>query len=633
VKTDKQGNSIKKFHLGALAGKPCPQVVWLVFLIFLPIVFSPVGLFAQSIAPNNALSNTQNSPDDDLYADTPVWRQAMGGASIGHPVAQVESVVIATDGGNLKSYSSQGKPLWDYYGRGRLTPYVSRSREGTSYIGRTNGLLVAVNRSGRFLWQINLKTPLVSRVLTGWDGRLFVFTDGKITCMTAAGYTLWSRTLEKKNALAPILDIAGGIILVQEDGEVLRFDPFGNAFSYSPVRLPGTAPTAPPVAAASLLIEGWGHSILLCYEDRHMELLYVALGYCESLRGKLDLPQAPVAAAGMNSAGLKAGGKKDEAAVLLSDGRLAILSLEKKEILITEPSHISAGEFSSKAAAPGPEDIDLFFDERGVFVLTKTGGSGFAADGRQLWLVRLKNAASIPSYGDDGILYSGGTDWILYAYRLEDRVRAKQRLLYGEAPDGNYSPGNPGPSSWADYHFRYEEKELEARFTEIRKAVKDGDVGASETEYIAWLEETAGSSMANPRAGNHPPVQVRYRTEAARILAFIGSRETIPFLAELFSKDPEVLVKAAAAEAIGKIGVDPEGLALKAFETALFPPSPFLGDETVLASIAGATGALCRFSGPPLSDAGVRLLTFLSGQDKPSRVRSRAEQELRSLKN
>ena len=600
-----------------------PKLLILLFFLLL----SPLGLSAQggeegAVESGGVDGAGESTPGpgslqgEEAFTDIPLWRQALGGAVIGRPAAQVESVVMATDGGNLKSYSSQGTPLWDFYARGRLTPYVSRSREGTSYICRTNGLLMAVNRAGRELWSINLKAPLVSPVLIGWDGRLFVFTEKKITCMTAAGYTLWSRTLEKKLALAPIRDTAGGIILVQEDGELISFDPFGNAYSYSA--------EAVPVAAASMEIEGWGPTVLLLHEDRGMELVYTSLKYGETYRGKLALPSAPLAAIG----------RKDQAAVFLKDGRVALVSPGEKKVLWTAATgHIGAGELAdlSRSGRPGPGELELLFDERGVYVLTKTGATGFAPDGRRLWFIRLRGSAAIPSFGDDGIVYSGGVDWILYAYRLEDRVRAKQRLLYGEAPEGSYGTGNPGPSSQADYYYRFDETEMEARLAEIRRAVRDGSVGDNEKEYTAWLMETAGSLSANPRTGNHPPVQARFRVEAARLLAYIGSRETIPFLADLFNRDPEVLVKAAAAEAIGKIGVDPEGIALKAFEDAVYPPSPTLSDETALSAVVGATGALCRFSGPPLSYAGIHLLTILSGADKPPMVRSRAQREIKSL--
>jgi len=560
------------------------------------------------------------------YDDIPIWRNALGGAVIGHPVAQVESVIAATDGGNLRSYSSQGKLLWDFYSRGRLTPHISRSREGTSYICRSNGLLIAINRSGRELWQLDLKSPIVYPVISGWDGRLFVFTEKKITCMTAAGYTLWSKTLDAKMASGPILDSRGGIITILESGELLKIDPFGRTFSFQTQKNAAANQAASlPVVIASLEIPEQGHAILLLYQNRLMELFHSS-GIGETL--KLQLPSAPLAAMA----------RKNEAAVLLKDGRIALISIgnaEKLSISWTEASHTNSNELS------GPDACDLLFDERGIYVLTKSGATGFTSDGRKLWTIKIKGAAAIPSFGDDGVLYSGGADWILYAYRLEDRVRAKQRLLYGEMPEGSYGTGNP-PSSWIHYYPGLYEEEMEERLAEIRQAIKTGSVGERETEYTSWLMEIAGSISANiamARLTNRelseserPPAPVIYRIEAAKLLAFIGSRETIPFLSSVFIRDNEVLVKAAAAEAIGKIGVDPDGLAIRAFENAILPPLRIM-DETVLSSLATATGALCRFSGPPLSDAGVRILTVLSVYDRMPIARNQARRELASLRN
>lgn len=237
-------------------------------------------------------------------------------------------------------------------------------------------------------------------------------------------------------------------------------------------------------------------------------------------------------------------------------------------------------------------------------------------------MMQLRGAAAIPAFGDDGILFSGGVDWVLYAYRLEDRVRAKQRLLYGEAIEGDYGTGRPGPSSWAGYYYRFYEAELQERFSEIRRAISSGAVGTNEKEYAAYLMEVASS----------PQAYAQYRSEAARLLAYIGSRETIPFLANIFSRDKDFTVKTAAAASIGKIGVDPEGLALRAFERAIFPPARLL-DEDVLTAVVSAIGALCRFSGPPLSEAGVRLLTIFSGYDAFPLVRNQAQKEIRSLGN
>ena len=546
-----------------------------------------------------------------LYAqdisNAPLWRQALGGVIIGRPIAQVESVVAITDGSRLLSFSSQGTPLWDYSARGRLTPHLSRSREGTSYICRTNGILIAINRAGRELWQYRLRTPIIYPVLIGWDSRLFVFTETQIICMTASGNVLWSKTLEKSIALAPFLDTTGGFIIVMDDGEVQSIDPFGNLVSY---QLLGGVSSAVPSAITSLYIEGWGPSILLLHSDRQLELIYPELGYGETFRGRLDLPSLPLAAVG----------RGDKAAVLLQDGRLALICFERRDILWLADIGISI---------PASVEIDISYDERGIYVLTREGASAFTADGRRLWIIRLTGTAALPVFGDDGILYSSGNDWILHAYQLEDQVRAGLRLLYGEEAEGNYGLSNPGPSSWANFPLRFEERELQARFSEIQQAIRNGYVGNREREYIAWLMETSGSFAAILHTGGRSPVQVQQRADATRLFAYIGSRETIPFLANLFINDPEAPVKAAAAYAIGKIGVDPEGIALRAFQSVISPMA--ISNETVLTSVAAAVGALCRFSGPPLSEAGIRLLTALSSADRPPATRRQAQQEMRSL--
>jgi hypothetical protein len=559
---------------------------------------------------------------DDEYSDIHIWRRALGGSVIGNPVAQVESVVAATDGGSLKSFSSQGTPLWDYYARGRLAPFVSRSREGTSYICRTNGLFIAINRSGRELWQLSLGSPLVFPVLIGWDGRLFIFTNKKITCVTAAGYKLWSRTLSTNITITPFMDSDGGVILALENTEIQRIDAFGNIISYSVLKEQEEkaalqAQRQVPAAATSLKIERYGLAILLLYEDKSMEMIIPALG--QLLKAQLDLPSDPFAAIGKDS----------EAAVLLKDGRVALIAPEYPppaesidgipggmKILWIQTSHINASELTSA------NSTNLIFDERGVFVLSNGGATGFTGNGIRLWMMRLSGAAAIPAFGDDGILFSGGVDWVLYAYNLEDSVKVKQHLLYGEASEGDYGTGNPGPSSWADFYFRFNEAELLERFSEIQLAIRLGTVGANEKEYAAYLMETASSREAN----------IQYRTEAIRLLAYIGSRETIPFLANLFTRDSDYSVKAIAAASIGKIGVDPEGLALRAFENAILPPARLLNEEALLA-VTSAIGALCRFSGPPLSETGIRLLTILSGYDAFPIVRNQAQREIRSLGN
>jgi outer membrane protein assembly factor BamB len=519
----------------------------------------------------------------DAYA--PVWRQATGGIILGPPMAQAESVVAVCDGGTLRCYGQDGNALWTYHARGRLAPHVTRSREGTSYICKSEGTLIAVNRAGRELWRLFLGSPLSGPVVSGWDGRIFVPYGENLACYTAAGYRLWRRVLDHPIAIAPMADLQGGLVMVLDNGELLSVDPFGTVSSRRLSAVPACIGPA----------EG---GVIAFHKNGTLEW---AGGPGRTLP---SLPGSPRAALC----------RGDKAAVTLNSGKTLLLSLSEGRTLWTGDTHLG-----------GEEDTAMLYDDRGIYVLSKSGATGFTEDGRRLWVLRLRGAAAIPAFTGEGYLYSGGDDWILYAYRLEDRGPPEKRSLYGPRPLGNYGTGNPPPSPWADYPLRFGEDDLQARLGEIAGAVEGGEIGDREKAFTAYLMETGGKTQ--DAQGTGP--QVRERKRALELLGYMGSRETIPFLADLFYREPEPLIRAAAAETIGRIGVDPEGTAMRIFAEALYPLEQ---DVRVQVSLTRAVGALCRFSGPPLSDTGVRLLVMLSAGERPPMVRQEARRELRSLR-
>jgi outer membrane protein assembly factor BamB len=571
---------------------------------FLPLIL-PALLLLCSQAGEPAVKGETGTP--------PRWKSALGGAVIGFPSVQAETIAVVCDGGNLKTYSRQGTFLWDYFARAKLTPHITRSREGTSYICTVNGIFIAVNRAGRELWRLDLGAPLAFPPLVGWDGRIFIPGEGRISCYTASGYPLWGRDLGSPLALAPQGDKQGGLLMVLENGEILRVGPFGELRSRQLDRIP-----------ALVLPQGLGNAdeegdrILVFYQDGEAE----QIRWGEAGR---DAP-GPRRLAALPAPPLAAAGKDGLAALTLRDGRVLLISGTDGSLLWTGESHIAVQGKGGAAA-------EMIFDERGIYVLSRSGASGFTRDGRRLWLLHLEGVAAIPAFGDDGLLFAGGEDWILYGYQVEERTKPGKRTLYGPAPEGSYGMGNPPPSPWADYLLSLDEGAVEAQLDRIEEALRRGRIGEEEGAFTASLMEISGVLQRRPWISPvRPPIHLRQRSRAARLLGYIGSRETIPFLAELFRRDPESLVKAAAAEAIGRIGVDPEGAALRAFSAVLHAGGPAAQDERVLTAIAAAAGALCRFSGPPLSEAGLRILNALAENDYTAAVQDQARQEIRRLR-
>jgi outer membrane protein assembly factor BamB len=559
---------------------------------------------------------TVNRERGQVNAD-PLWRQALGGAVTGLPTVQAQSAVVVLDGGNIKAYSTAGTPLWNYSARGRLSPFVTRSREGTSYISRTNGTFIAVNRAGRELWRLSLDAPLSGPVICGWDGRLFVPAGKKLLCYTASGNMLWSKQFENPIGIGPVPDQDGGLILALESSaEVLCVDPFGGETAWKL--------SAPPrLLVPTGVARNGSRRIMALHADGSVEIS----GGFEEWYVPAEAGKTPPAFSRLPAPPLSAASRGNNAAITLDDGRVILVSGDEGKILWTGESHIRV---RGKSGGAPDNEAAMVYDERGIYVLSKNGATGFTEDGRRLWFTTLENAAAVPAFGDDGVLYSGGKDWILYAYRLEDRALRQKQSMYGPAPEGSYGTGSPPPSPWADYAFRFEESELKTRLEHIGAGIRSGRVGENELAWTAYLMEIAGGDSGPQASLTHPAVPIQYRVQALTLLSRVGSRETIPWLANIFRRENDGVVKAAAAEAIGVIGVDPDGIALQAFFDAVSSGTG-LKDEQALLALAAAAGALCRFSGPPLSHTGVKILNLLTGPGQSPAVQRQARRELNRL--
>jgi outer membrane protein assembly factor BamB len=530
-----------------------------------------------------------------------LWRQALGGVVVGTPSALPQSVVAAVDSGIVKAYSTDtGEPLWSFSVRGRLCPYIGRSREGITFICATDGSLTAINRIGRTLWNVNTGGALTGPIVTGWDGRIFVPASGKIFCYTSSGTLLWKSELGSKISAGPVPDQNGGITLALENGEILRITPFGVPRSWE---LP-----SPP-----LILAPTGNEILAMYGNGSILRIDPSAG-----------DSVPLPFPGLAARPLAAAGRNGRAAVFLANGQMLLLSGSDEKVLWSAGSFIRPHSNDEKA--------DLIFDERGIYALCASGAAGFSADGNLRWFANLENATGVPSFGNDGVLYSGGKDWVLNAWKVEDRTLKQKHNLYGPAPDAVYGTGNPPPSVFAYVIGRFYEITVKKELEIIQTGIDSGSVGGNELEWFAYLMETAnGGYWPGVSINREPKATINHRILALQLLSRMGSIETIPWLISFFKRESEPLVRIAAALAIGGIGMDPDGKAMREFAAAVRTGNP-IRDEQLLINIAAATGALCRFSGPPLYDMGFQILDLLNRPGLPYLVRRQAQYELNTLR-
>jgi len=569
-------------------------------------VIASVGLTAQERV------NVEATP----VGAAPMWETPIGDTIRGKPHLQASSVVLVGERGSVKSFYMSGTPLWNFDARGTAVPYIARSYEAATYVCSTDGLFMAINRVGRELWRLNLGRPNTYPPVVGWDGRVFIPVDSVITCRTASGNSLWSVDLESPIAFEPILDATGSVATVLRNNDFVKVGQFSHVERIRLDRL--------PIMIVSLN-EGARQSYVLMYQGGEMEkIVYndsAATGSKLSKSSLRSLPAPPVASAS----------REDLFVVTLRDGRTLCLDAQGT-VLWTRNNHEAVEERGSGNLTQS--QASMMFDERGIYILTVRGVTAFSPEGRRRFVHKLSTECSgVPALSDEGLLYACGRDNILRVYKIDVRPRTiPQNRFYGPEPEGSYGMGNPPPSPWVGDSSRYSNTNQDIVYADIQEAIKSGQIGKNEPVYVAYMMEMIGFFIGNPQYSPvRPAVTPPQRIRLIGLLALVGSRETIPFLWNIFDKDPEPSVRRACADAIGVIGVDPTGRSFQSYNFLLSPNNPNIDSQLVLAATS-SIAALCRFSGPPLAPEGIRVLRYFSNLPSvPNYIKAQIRNELDGL--
>ncbi|MCL2196428.1 MAG: hypothetical protein FWB77_02305 [Treponema sp.] len=551
-----------------------------------------------------------------VISAAPLWETRIGDTIKAKPHLQASSVVLVGDNGSVRSFFMSSTPLWNFDAKGTAVPYIARSYEAATYVCNTEGVTMAINRVGRELWRLKLERPITHPPVVGWDGRVFLPINSIMTCRTASGHALWTIDLESPIAFAPVLDKTGSAAAVLQNNDFVKINQFGVV---ERLRL-----TRPPVLIAPLN-EGVLQSYVLQYQNGDMEKITFNEAAREGNRlfksSFRTLPAPPVATAALDA----------KFVVTLRDGRTLCMD-SGGNTLWTRDSHEAAAEKGSGNIAIG--QAEMVFDERGVYTVTLRGVSAFTAEGRRRFVHKLSvECSGVPAISDEGLLYACGKDNILRVYKIDAKPRTViAHRFYGPEPEGNYGMGKPPPSPWTGQNNRYHDVEQDRVYEEISAVIRSGQIGKNEPVYVAYMMEMIGFFIGSPQVSAvRPSVKPAQRIRLISLLAHVGSRETIPFLWNIFDKDPEPAVRRACADAIGIIGVDPTGRSFYSYHYLLTPNNPNIDPQLVLAATS-SIARLCRFSGPPLAPEGINVLQyFLNLHSLPNVVKAQIRSELDGL--
>jgi hypothetical protein len=224
------------------------------------------------------------------------------------------------------------------------------------------------------------------------------------------------------------------------------------------------------------------------------------------------------------------------------------------------------------------------------------------------WVLDIVGAAALPAYNGQGLVFVGGQNWILAAYRVEDVP------LSPPSPPETY-----GLAKRADIPAWVSAQGIAA-------ALDRGNVGGNEQAFASFLMET-GEVRLTPKVRAD---RIDERVEALTLLGRLGSPEYVPFLADVLRRDPHPRIKAAAAQALGSIGIDRDGKAMEALMDKALPVF-LLRDSFFINAVVDAAGKLCLANGPPAYDRGVAILGAFSVQQNFPGIQKRAAYWLKQI--
>jgi len=554
----------------------------------------------------------------DKEAQT-LWRQPVGGIAISEVESAGDFITVITNGGSLTALSKSGKVLWKYKSAGKLLPFYARSARGVSYICRTNGMLIAVNREGAQLWKRKLKAPLAAPPVLGYDGRIFLFMEEKIACLNERGVQLWEKSLSAPLIGEPRPDSNGAFLALLQDNTLIRGSPFG---TFTLIKLEGSPFAVLPLQGGGAYRGG---AFLVLDKDG---LLSIFEG--DKLAGTEKLGAPPLAAA-VNGA---------YTAVQLNNKKLVLWSFElwrtkASGVVWAASSPVGVGAPGNPAQeikieillnggggkAPGSDIIS-------VCVFSVSYCASFSDKGEELWSLKFVKSAITPSLDSD-VLYAGGTDWILYAYKLKYQPSMPQLT-----PQLRNGSGGNGENAGRGQNVAYEllraagagdlnalndlySRDFDSVSKIISAGVREGSIGAREHLWTAYLLKVA-AAKAYPLGD---------RIGALKMLGVFASPEISPALLNILNSENEPSVMSAAVSCLGKIGIDSGSPAMQIFHKLI--SSHY--NESLLLSIADALDEINRYGDPETYKSSLSLLLELSAGNMPRSVRDKAGSTLRTV--
>ena len=540
-----------------------------------------------------------------------LFRFPVGGVVSAGPAIAAGRAWLLSDSKTLYVLTIEGVAIGKRAMAERRSAFISCDAYGRAAVSSGATGIALLNKAGREVWRAELGAAPSSAPVFASDGRLFVAAGSALRAFAPNGKRLWSTDLGSAPGTAVAVGPGGGPAIGLADGTALLFSPDGGPPAAASL---GSAPAilASSVSRLAALLSD-GRLLVL---ERDGEALRPVSGGSGGSGGS---GAAGAAGAGEGAPRLGSGPVSLAASpegfyALGTDGTLLAVDGDGRERWRNSIGSVGSG--AALAAFAGR-----------VVVSSRTAVRSYGSDGSLYRTLRLTNAASSPAIAPSGAVFAGGADWILYAYRFE------RALVAGDGP-AVASLGLEAVDAAAAEESRwslapYDDDAVMRRLYDIEKNVESGTIGDEATASSLYSAAVAlgrldapfgsGASASGPAPSGPLP-----RVYACGLLGAMGLPRAVPILVEVFERDPDPAVRAAAASAVAAIGLDPEGRALGAFARA----AEGRLDARSAGAVVDAIDGLYRASGALDDRSGLLALVRIAGGDYPRELRSKAQRAL-----
>lgn len=542
--------------------------------------------------------------------ESPSWRLALGG-KIDSYAAQGPGgdVYIVADDRALHSLNPlNGESKWIYRPGGRLRDLLIVAPDGTIYVQNDRQELFAVTPGGTGRWKLKMGAEPSSLPAAAPDGRIILpLAGGRIVCTSRHGVILWNVDEVAEASAAPVVSSDGLAWIPLSDGRIIALNQWGEPIASGSM----------PGAVSILTLDNSGRVWAGGFDGR-VTVLPVLTADTEGSVTDILYPDFEIRPGSSRVSSIltdpESGGQ-----VFLADGSTVIYDSSGNEL---ERGRIAVSGGAPSASADGT-----------VFAPASDGSIRIVYPDGSFGELRGASVLAEPLLTAEGMLISGGGDWILYAWNAGEPGPGWRQFRGGPLRNGTF-PSLPvytdRREARRDPGFFFRERiavsdDLAERMALIKELESYPDDHAMRRE-LPWvdliLEDLVSvGTIRSVNLQDEPLMsQPTVRASAYLLMARGEDFRSRELILECLRNEYDPVALAAGFRALGLIGSDWDGASMRTMARGYQRLMP--ADEHLTLETARALADLVRYNGDLSDTAGFSLMDNLlrSGMSASARA-------------